>query len=276
MPRIKWSSRAYDFSAEQARRGIVTVGEGYGFVAEAENGDRIVITSFRSASSAGPDGQDPLSYPVQPVYTARIGAFGQRPDVSAECLFANPLADLAILGAPDDERGLEEIERYYELVTGASSIGISEIPANASALLFSPDGEWFTCRVSRHLDGPLWIKDAAEDIPCSMSGSPIFSRTGAAVGVLCTTHSKEASGPNARLMRDLPAWALRNLKRSTASQSGFLKRSRVRPVAGKRLLPPPVWSTFEAAQWRKPAGLRPSLIRELFSNLLKKRGLPRV
>ena len=271
MPRIKRSSRAYDFRAEQARRGIVTVGEGFGFVAEAENGDRIVITSFHCISSADFEGQDPLIDPVPPIYSAQLGAFGEKPTVWADCLFANPLVDLAILGSPD-ERGPEDIERYYALVTGASSIGISEIPPNASGLLFSPHGEWFTCTVSRHLDGPLWIKDAAEDIPCGMSGSPIFSRTGAAVGILCSTDSREPSGPNARLMRDLPGWALRNLKRSRTSQKRLLKRSRVRPLASKLRVPPAALQTVEPGSVPMPADLRSRGLREFFGNLLASAG----
>jgi hypothetical protein len=43
-----------------------------------------------------------------------------------------------------------------------------------------------------------------------MSGSPIVSASGMAIGVVCTITSPREGGPNARLPDNLPGWLLRD------------------------------------------------------------------
>jgi len=56
----------------------------------------------------------------------------------------------------------------------------------------------------------LWITHAAERVHTGMSGSPIVSETGTAIGVVCSTTSPREGGPNARLSDNLPGWLLRD------------------------------------------------------------------
>jgi V8-like Glu-specific endopeptidase len=66
-------------------------------------------------------------------------------------------------------------------------------------------------------DGPLWVSKPALPIEGGMSGSPILSETGNAIGIVAASvmeNEKDAatdefSASNPRLMRDLPLWLLR-------------------------------------------------------------------
>ena len=76
------------------------------------------------------------------------------------------------------------------------------------ARLLSLDGRRsFSCTV-RHFGGPLWITHAAEGIRSEMSGSPIVTEIGTAIGVVCTAAAPWEGGPNPRLSHNLPGWLL--------------------------------------------------------------------
>jgi len=63
------------------------------------------------------------------------------------------------------------------------------------------------------LRGPLWITHAAEVIRDGMSGSPIVTEIGTAIGVVCTAAAPWEGGPNPRLSHNLPdgCWRHPNL-----------------------------------------------------------------
>jgi hypothetical protein len=75
------------------------------------------------------------------------------------------------------------------------------------ARLLSREGEWFRCTVARSPRGySLWIEDIEQPIVGGMSGSPIVTDSGAAVGLICTT-----TGPHPRLLDNLPGWISQQL-----------------------------------------------------------------
>jgi len=103
-----------------------------------------------------------------------------------------------------------------------TSLAIAEAPQEGPAWLLSPAQEWFKCTAYYINDGPLWISNTPQPIAGGMSGSPVISEAGAAIGVVAvgqTTSSdtavcKDESGtPNPRLLRDLPGWVLKGLSR---------------------------------------------------------------
>ena len=126
------------------------------------------------------------------------------------CRFVDPIADVAVLGSPDAPRA----DDYKALMATATVLPIGDAvrhPVNfwVPARLLSLDGRWFSCTI-RHYGGPLWITHAAERVHTGMSGSPIVSETGTAIGVVCSTTSPREGGPNARLADNLPGWLLRD------------------------------------------------------------------
>lgn len=134
---------------------------------------------------------------------------GKRP-ARAVCRFADPVADVAVLGPPDPPHA----DEYDALMATATPLPFGDRvrhPVNfwAPARLLSLDDRWFSCTV-RHYGGPLWITHAAERVQGGMFGSPIVAESGTAIGVVCTTTSPREGGPNARLSDSLPGWLLRD------------------------------------------------------------------
>jgi len=197
---------------EELTSGVITVGHGRGFVVEGAGG-RLVITAAHclpflppALSSLGLDAR---------VFGPLLAPRGEAPRACATCRFVDPIANIAVLGSPD----ASQADDYKDLVSTATALPIGDCdrhPVNfwAPARLLSSDGRWVSCTI-RHVGGPLWITHAAERVRSEMSGSPIVSESGTAIGVVCTVTAPREGGPNARLSDNLPGWLLRE-----ASQKG--------------------------------------------------------
>jgi hypothetical protein len=140
--------------------------------------------------------------------------------VWAECLFANPVADIAVLGSPDDQALFDQADAYEKLLEPLAPFRIADAPEEERRCwMLSLEGEWFGCTVEhiKEIDGELWICNSAQPIAGGMSGSPIISDQGAAIGVVTLGSATELFTPqcedqygtqNPRLVRDLPGWLL--------------------------------------------------------------------
>jgi hypothetical protein len=62
---------------------------------------------------------------------------GDKPTVWAECLFADPIADIAVLGSPDNQALFDEAGAYEALVESTSPIKIAEVPEKCRGWLLS-------------------------------------------------------------------------------------------------------------------------------------------
>lgn len=158
---------------------------------------------------------DPGAYLAQRTFEALLGPLGASCDVWAECVYVDPVADLAVLAAPDAKHFAMEAKNYEFLVAGRTPLRIAALPlerkGNAAmpeaaawegpGRLFSLDGQWFECRL-RATRRSLWIGDRAQAIAGGMSGSPVADADGSVVGVLCTTAA------NPILVQHLPCWLL--------------------------------------------------------------------
>jgi Trypsin-like peptidase domain len=202
--------------AERAKSAILSVGTGRGFVVESLS-ERVVVTAAHCLPRPPRFG----SLKEHNAMCAKVlGPVGQKPTVWAECLFADPIADIAVLGAPDANSCPEESEAYEALVEpitplkSVTPLRIADAPEEGSAWLLSLNGEWFQCtvRYDSRLHGPLLVMNLAQAIVGGMSGSPILSDDGKAIGVVCLVKGLKGRGsgsPNPRLTRDLPGRFLR-------------------------------------------------------------------
>ena len=139
------------------------------------------------------------------------------PDVWTECLFVDPVADIAVLGMPDNQALFNEAEAYSALTDNLPALVIAEADENVPGRLLSLDGNWTRCDVrgvASHRS--LWIENAKDGIHGGMSGSPILNVDGLAIGVICVsdggTGIHTEGRPNPRLTHNLPGWVLRDLK----------------------------------------------------------------
>ncbi len=194
---------------EHLKRSIIAVDGGRGFVVEADRG-RFVITAAHNLPFLPP----PMifSYLHERTYRSLLGTLGGGRDIAAECVFVDPVSDVAVLGGPSHDDLYDELERFEELVNNVPALAVGSVPATprqddpkTSALMLSLGGAWFGCTVRRrgHF---LWWDDVAQGIESGMSGSPIISETGEAVGVVTCGHGKEYDPPQPAIAQTLPHW----------------------------------------------------------------------
>jgi hypothetical protein len=197
---------------EMAKRAIITVGTGRGFVVsderEGSTWDRLVLTAAHCLPFFPPCAS--ISYTEERTYKMLLGPVGDEPTVCAECLFVDPIGDLAVLGSPDNQVLPNEADMYEALTKAAVPLLMADAPKDGQAWLLSLYGRWFRCN-TQHSGGPLWLLNAEENIAPGMSGSPIVADDGSAIGIVCVeVEGRRESGPNPRLAYNLPIWLCPN------------------------------------------------------------------
>src|SRR4051812_32902565 len=87
-------------------RSVLTVGGGRGFVVETEREDRFIITAGHCLPRLPPS--HAASETWERTYAKLVGPVGREPNVWAECVFIDPVDDLAVLASPDNQELGEE------------------------------------------------------------------------------------------------------------------------------------------------------------------------
>jgi hypothetical protein len=190
-----------------ATASVVKVGAGRGFVLDTE--PRVVVTAAHCLPELPPP--HPNAYTSERTYAGLLGRLvDSETPVSAECLFVDPVGDIAVLGQPDNQALYNEAEAYDALIYSVPGLRVSDPPEQSTDWLLGLDGDWFRCTVKRLPKGPLFIFKADATIQGGMSGSPILAGDGTAIGVVCASNG---SGKEAAMLpcltRNLPGWLLR-------------------------------------------------------------------
>lgn len=183
---------------------VVTVGAGRGFVAEVPargmmgGTERVIITASHCLPHLPP--QHPASYTNERTYLKLLATIDRAPSIAAECYFADPVADLAILGTPDTQELSDQADLFEALVDSVEpfDIGPAEL---GEAWCLSLEGTWRRGMVA-NLNRALVV---TWELPVvgGMSGSPIIQGD-RAIGVITTGQP----GFEPVLVDMLPAWAL--------------------------------------------------------------------
>jgi hypothetical protein len=66
---------------------------------------------------------------------------GEKPSIIAECLFVDPVTDIAVLGSPDNQSLPDEAEAYQRFAEAATALAIGVLPAKMFAVLRG----WLRC-----------------------------------------------------------------------------------------------------------------------------------
>jgi len=121
--------------------------------------------------------------------------------VRATCLFADSIADIAVLGQPDNQALSDETDAYDELVEDMTTLAVADAPAQGSerltfgerqvnkptpragpARVLSLKGRWLQGHVERR--GSRLKFEPQKYFASGMSGSPIIDAAGAAIGIV--------------------------------------------------------------------------------------------
>ena len=208
---------AEGFSAEKSNtmtdddnvilQAVVRVRHGRGFIV-AHRRKRFVITAAHClpVDDAGYLILSPAMHMdlKEQTYPNLLGALDAEPSVWCECRFVNPVADIAVLGAPDSQALYEEARAYDIMVDSVKPLVIADArQEETTAYLLSLDGELRKCTVTRNPDN-LVVQDG-KLVVAGMSGSPIISIDGKAIALVSTS----GMSFNPVLRDNLPAWFFR-------------------------------------------------------------------
>jgi hypothetical protein len=95
------------------KQRVISVGKGRGFVIETDD-RRLVVTAAHCLPKFPPRAS--ISYAWERTYKNLLGAIGKRRTVWTECLFVDPVADIAVLDTPDTQELSDEAGAYERLV----------------------------------------------------------------------------------------------------------------------------------------------------------------
>jgi hypothetical protein len=192
------------------REAIVKVGDGRGFlVASVRWAEPLVITAAHCLPRFPPP--HTFSYTAERTYLKLLGPLSDSTrTVAAECLFVDPVSDVAVLAAPDSQSLSDEYERYDALTADRRALRITTPHYPADVSLLTLHGKWERCNVlappvplMRHLS---IVGKSAAYAP-GTSGSPILTHDWDAIGLV-----SGGDQGNPVLALCLPMWLLTEME----------------------------------------------------------------
>jgi len=205
---------------------IVKVGAGRGFIVEhsvklprvrrlrRSIRRRFVVTAAHCLSKMPP--ASAASYLYERSYKNLLGDLdGNKKDIWAECFFADPVADIAVLGCPDNQELYDQASVYDALVDEVPAIKIGNA-RNGRGWLLALSGDRWISTLLKVFTGTWGASLETGPTEPGMSGSPILNDAGKAVGVVTIgdgtptngVRENHRAGPQPILSRNLPGWML--------------------------------------------------------------------
>ncbi len=188
---------------ETAQQAVIAVGGGRGFVVEARY-SRAVITAAHCLPNLPPAFPAPNLDEI--TYRELLGPLGGDLSVWAECLFVDPIGDIAVLQGPDNQECHEEAGQYEDLTENLSKcVPVGPPESKSRGWLLSLENTLLPCKIET-VGHTISVSEVEGGIASGMSGSPILDQRGRAVGIVSTNRDM-----NPCLAEMLPAWLLRRI-----------------------------------------------------------------
>ena len=194
-----------DHRFEAAQQAVIAVGVGRGFVVEARNQFyRPIITAAHCLPGLPP--AFPAMNLDEITYRELLGPLGAECSVWAECLFVDPVGDIAVLTGPDNQELWEEAEQYENLTEKLSKcVPVGPPESKSQGWLLSLENTVLPCKIET-VGHTISVSEVEGGIAAGMSGSPILDQRGRAVGIVSTNRDFHPC-----LAEMLPAWILRRI-----------------------------------------------------------------
>lgn len=184
------------FDHESALKAVVKVGDGRGFIIETliwnylakrYGKERFILTAGHCLPKLPP--AHVRSFVHEKTYPL-IGRLNlDELPIMTECLFVNPVADIAILGKPDgqvSEEYSDHSERFDELVYNSPFFRIGQ-KGHATGWILSLDGYWKKGKIEFY---DPYFSFTGPEIIGGMSGSPVLNNDGHAIGLINSASGK--------------------------------------------------------------------------------------
>ncbi len=204
-----------DHHFETAQQAVVAVGGGRGFVVE-DRFYRSIITAAHCLPKLPP--AHPWMLTEEKTYQELLGPLGGECSVWAECLFVDPVGDIAVLTGPDNQVLFEQADQYEDLTENSSKcIPVGPPPESKSqGWLLSLENTLLSCKIETVFH-TISVSEVEGEIAGGMSGSPILDQDGRAVGIISTGQQFGGTpeSPSTRgdmepcLAEALPGWLLK-------------------------------------------------------------------
>jgi hypothetical protein len=180
---------------EELKNSVLKVGDGRGFLTRIPR-NLLIATAAHCLPHLPP--AHAAAYNYERTYKLLGSLHDPEPSILAECWFVDPVGDIAVLGSAD----VDETEDYQDLIEDMEPFKMGEARPGMRVWMLSLAGEWFPGEV-KSCRRALTI-ESKEMVASGMSGSPIITDEGVAVGLI-----SGGSHGNPHLPFSLPGWMLR-------------------------------------------------------------------
>lgn len=221
----------------RAKDAMVTVGRGRGFLIQSPAwGGPFIVTAAHCLPHLPPAMR--MSFSEERTYLKLLAPLGEPPTIAAECVFVDPIADLAVLVAADNQALDEDADAYERLVDGRPALRVGVIRSTTAVWALSLDGRWRSGTAQTPPNARDHCTIRLHDIVAEpgMSGSPIVTSNAHAVGVM--TCSAVVGGiPEKQTYEGALAWTLPvwiSARRRVVTETGVPTVDPIRDPEGYR------------------------------------------
>jgi hypothetical protein len=209
----------------ELKLAIIRVGAGRGFLIPGKLPDERFVVTAAHCLPYLPAPHLARDWDEGGVYLNLVGPMDAEPTITVGCVFCDSVADVAVLGPPDDQEFSDDHHAWAAFVGALPPFDVAWPPvrqrmrpsgwteddppnftpgeAKFAARVLSLEGEWVDVEAA-HCGGGIWLTPSSA-VCGGMSGSPLIGLDGAALGVISTNNvcSPLAAG--------LPGWLIRQL-----------------------------------------------------------------
>lgn len=138
---------------------------------------------------------------------------GSKKGIWVQCIFCDPVADVAILDCPDDQELYEQADTYRSVIDESPALRMGKVQEGMSrGWLLTLENQWAETRMNV-FTGLHGISLCTGLTKAGMSGSPVLNDAGQAVGIVATGGGQAPEevndGPQPILSESLPGWLAR-------------------------------------------------------------------